>query len=743
MCYVRRKKERDKTNVKKEYIAHKKDTDEKIQTIKEHSDNTAKLCEQYIIPELGNIGYVLGKTHDIGKYQQGFQDKMDGKPIRIEHSICGASVVREAYMDNPIGLMMQYCIAGHHSGLPDGGTANDDENMSTLYGRLKRKTEDYSAYKTELELPDTDWQAEVKFLIRDCRQDDLNLIVDKFAFLTRYCFSCLVDADSEDTAHFCQEPPYLEEMTSNFAACLNKVNNRLQTFIVQTELQKARSVLQKQVFEKIHKEAEIFLMNMPTGSGKTLCSVKFALEKAIRDKKRRIIYVIPFNSIIGQTVKVFQNIFGEDVQILRHQSTYSYEEEGKGEDYKLIVKHATENWSADFIVTTMVQFFESLYSNKRGKLRKLHNMADSILIFDEAHLMPVKFLQPCLQGVAFITKYLNSEAIFLTATMPDFSKLIKEYALPGSKIENLIDDVSAFTKFKKCKYEYIGSIGMEELLRKSKLSASSLIVVNKKKTAQELMRLCTGKKYHLSKYLTSYDIERILQDIHEDLEDLERKYPGLRNVPPEERITIISTSLIEAGVDLDVETVFRQMTGLDSILQAGGRCNREGKRENARTYIFELGGEGLNQKENLTKGLLEKYEDISDLKCIEEYYNRLYAMEREEIEMQSIHNDYQNIRSIGFKTYAEKFRMIDSAGISLVVCRDEESRKLVNELRYTGVVNERKLQKYTCSISASEWNDLLKQKAIDDFGTGIYCLTNLDYYDVNLGITFEATDYFL
>lgn len=341
-------------------------------------------------------------------------------------------------------------------GLPDGGTANDDENMSTLYGRLKRKTEDYSAYKTELELPDTDWQAEVKFLIRDCRQDDLNLIVDKFAFLTRYCFSCLVDADSEDTAHFCQEPPYLEEMTSDFAACLNKVNNRLQTFIVQTELQKARSVLQKQVFEKIHKKAEIFLMNMPTGSGKTLCSVKFALEKAIRDKKRRIIYVIPFNSIISQTVEAFQNIFGEDVQILRHQSTYSYEEEGKGEDYKLIVKHATENWSADFIVTTMVQFFESLYSNKRGKLRKLHNMADSILIFDEAHLMPVKFLQPCLQGVAFITKYLNSEAIFLTATMPDFSKLIKEYALPGSKIENLIDDVSAFTKFKKCKYEYIG-----------------------------------------------------------------------------------------------------------------------------------------------------------------------------------------------------------------------------------------------------------------------------------------------
>ncbi len=193
--------------MKKEYIAHKKDTDEKIQTIKEHSDNTAKLCEQYIIPELGNIGYVLGKSHDIGKYQQGFQDKMDGKPIRIEHSICGASVVKEAYADNPIGLMMQYCIAGHHSGLPDGGTANDDENMSTLYGRLKRKTEDYSAYKTELELPDTDWQAEVEFLIRDCRQDDLNLIVDKFAFLTRYCFSCLVDADSEDTAHFCQEHP--------------------------------------------------------------------------------------------------------------------------------------------------------------------------------------------------------------------------------------------------------------------------------------------------------------------------------------------------------------------------------------------------------------------------------------------------------------------------------------------------------------------------------------------------------
>lgn len=198
------------------------------------------------------------------------------------------------------------------------------------------------------------------------------------------------------------------------------------------------------------KNAEIYLLNMPTGSGKTLASVKIALERAIASGKKRIIYIIPYNSIIDQTANVFDELFQGTAQILRHQSTFSYEDdENISEDYREAAKCAAENWNAPFIITTAVQFFESVYANRRGKLRKMHNMADSVLIFDEAHLMPQNYLQPCLQAVAYITRYLKSEAVFLTATMPDFVKLLQQYALPDSKVENLIQDTSLFIEFQE------------------------------------------------------------------------------------------------------------------------------------------------------------------------------------------------------------------------------------------------------------------------------------------------------
>lgn len=197
----------------------------------------------------------------------------------------------------------------------------------------------------------------------------------------------------------------------------------MSAFMCRTRLQKARSALQAQAFQRASRDAEIYLMNMPTGSGKTLASVKIALERALAGKKKRIIYVIPYNSIIDQTVDVFEGLFGGELEILRHQSTFSYEDtEDQDEDYQKAAKLAVENWDAPFIVTTAVQFFESIYANKRGKLRKLHNMADSILVFDEAHLMPQSYLQPCLQSIAFITKYLNSEAIFFDGNHAGFRK---------------------------------------------------------------------------------------------------------------------------------------------------------------------------------------------------------------------------------------------------------------------------------------------------------------------------------
>lgn len=730
------------------YKAHINEETHEIQTVKEHAENVAKLCRDFAIPKMQGLLYTTGLLHDIGKYQPSFQKRIDGADIRVEHSTCGAIVAKELYPD-AAGLMMSYCIAGHHAGIPDGGFrdhAADPDHKSTLQARLVRTFEDYSAYKNELDIPVTDAQDFLELLIQDCGTR-LDRMIDKFAFFTRYAFSCLTDADSLDTAKFCGNSVE-GHLSSDFQKCLEKVNTRLSSFTCATALQKSRMLLQSQVFEKVGEAAEIYLMNMPTGSGKTLCSIKFALERAIRAGYKRIIYIIPYNSIIDQTAAEFDSMFGEDAKILRHQSTFSYEEDSDwDEDDKKIAKNAAENWDADFIITTAVQFFESIYSNKRGKLRKLHNMADSVLIFDEAHMMPQNYLQPCLQAVMYISRYLHSESVFLTATMPDFSKLIGQYALPNGKIRNLVGDTTPFAAFSKCRYQYIGAIDMEEIVRRAAEYPSCLVIVNKKKDAEEVYRAAAGKKYHLSTYMTSVDRKRVLDTVRKELAQLEEDFPGLAEVPKERRIFVVSTSLVEAGVDLDFYTVFRERFGLDSILQAGGRCNREGKRECADVFVFDFQKEttGVSQDEraNLTKGLLEKYADISCAESIREYYDRLFFLKKDNIQAHTISRDAKRLQSIPFREYAQNFELMDTKTVSLVVVQDKESGKLVESLKYAGMANMRKLQKYTCSVYQRELDDLRRQHVVDDFHTGVWCLTNHDYYDKDTGILFEAKDYFI
>lgn len=726
------------------YKAHINEKTGAVQTIKEHSENTANRCAKFAIPPLKDAMYALGMLHDIGKYQNSFQKRIDGSSIRVEHSICGAIAAKEQYPD-AVGLLMEYCIAGHHSGIPDGGAYNDTPDMHTLCGRLKRTTEDYSVYQEELSLRQPDRQALISFFMQDCGRDQ-SLLIDKFAFLIRYCFSCLTDADSLDTAAFCGgDMP--GKLKADFRICLEKADRYLNSFVCHTNLQKSRAYLQKQVFEKAGEDAEVYLMNMPTGSGKTLCSVKFALERAVRKKKKRIVYVIPYNSIIDQTAEVLGELFGGSAEILRHQSTFSYESTDYSEDYQQSAKQASENWDAPFIITTAVQFFESIYANKRGKLRKLHNMADSILVFDEAHLMPVEYLQPCLRAIAYITKYLNSEAVFLTATMPDFADLMKRYALPGSSMLHLITDTSLFAVFGKCRYLYLGEMQEETLLYDAGKYPSSLLIVNRRATARKLYQMCSGRKYHLSTYMTSLDRKRVLKEIREELQHLEEEFPDGKEIPENRRITIISTSLIEAGVDIDVHTVYRELTGLDSILQAGGRCNREGKRADAEVYIFELTDNvkkaSEDERGNMVKGMLDRYGDISCQESIAEYYDRLFQMKSEEIQKNTITQECSHIQSIPFQKYAEKFEVIDSKILSLVVPRDEKSAELVEKLRYGGTSVERELQPYICSVYRWELDELIRQHVAEDFGTGIYCLTNPDYYDQDTGILFEATDYLI
>lgn len=734
------------------YKAHVNDETGAVQTVCEHCLQTASLAEEYAVSSLKDITYVMGLLHDIGKYQGSFQKKIDGAVLSVEHSVCGAIEAKSKYKSAVLSII-QYCVAGHHSGIPDGGNRCDAKDVSTLQGRLKRSFEDYSAYKNELDIPDIDENI-LNVFFPECKsKDDKDEIIERFAFLTRYCFSCLVDADSNDTARFCRGVEN-EEMRSDFKKCLKHLDNKLSSFSCMTKLQKARAGLQKQAFDKVSTDAEIYFMSMPTGSGKTLCSMKFALERAIRTGKRRIIYVIPYNSIIDQTAEEFEKLFGEDAHILRHQSTFSYDGENSGgkivdEDYREIIREASENWNAQIVITTAVQFFETVYSNKRKKLRKMHNMAESVIVFDEAHLMPTEYLQPCLKAISYITRFLGSEALFLTATMPDYEGLIRRYSMPDCKMFELIEDKSEFSKFRKCKYTYINEISAAELVIKAQEYPSSLVVVNRRKTAREIYRLCKGKKFHLSTYMTAFDRKNVIDEIKGELAALARDFPDMQNVPDDRKITVVSTSLIEAGVDLDFYCAFRELYGLDSVLQTGGRCNREGKFDDAQVFVFSLDSQRnkvySDEKPDLTKGLFSEFDDISSEECIGEYYNRFFRVNSELITKNSLTKKYNipNVISIPFSEYSDGFELIKNENcVSIAVVRDEISENLIAKLIATGNTNYRALQKYAFSVYISELEELRKQNAVKQYG-GVWCLVSRDYYDENIGVRFEASDYII
>lgn len=722
-------------------IAHRNELTQELQSVAEHSLATAEMASGFSVEPLKDFIYDIGLLHDIGKYQQSFQNRINGKQQkRVEHAVCGALDFPEL-LRSPFSIMAQYCIAGHHTGLPDGGTRSDDNGDATLCGRLSKpeRFDDYSDYKKEL-VPRPLNDKEILRVFEDVKNNREEL-VERYAFITRYCFSCLTDADSLDTAGFCTGRQDVE-LQSDFSECLKKLDSRLAQFDCETELQKARSRVQKQVFDNTDLPADIYLMNMPTGSGKTLCSMKFALERALKSGKRRIIYVIPYNSIIDQTVAVFEELFGASAQILRHQSSYCYDDNDYDEDYRTLLKNVTENWNAQIIVTTSVQFFESVYKNKRNRLRKFHHMANSVIVFDEVHMMPVEYLQPCLRAVSQITRLLNTEAVFLTATMPDFEQLVRTYSLPATVINNLVEDRTDFASFKKGEFIVLGQVSEEALLSDVQERPSSLIVVNRRKTASRLYHSATGRKYHLSTYMSAFDRQQTIERIKEALCALYADYPDLTDVPEDRRITVISTSLIEAGVDLDFHTVYRELSGLDSILQAGGRCNREGKRSGAQIKIFELDSVSQEAKVAITKRLLEEYEDITGAECIREYYQQLFSFYDEAIRRNTIAANCTSADNLPFATYARQFRMIDSNAVAVAVAGDEQSRAMMEQLRSDGYTDFRKLQKYTFTVYEQELEDLLRQGAVKEYG-GVFCLTNPDYYSRETGVCFRAADYYV
>lgn len=733
-----------------EFYAHTREDGER-QTVKAHLIGVSKLAEGFSVDFLKPLAKKASYDHDTGKYALKYQWRLDDDNIKFSHAACGALEYKKfADKNDCFAPLMEYCIAGHHTGLMDGGTGADNSDSPTLSGTLKRGNEytgdsDYSAYATEIEFA-TLTQEEITPPYNElCSAKDPTELIERYAFFTKFVFSCLTDADFLDTEIFCNKNVE-RGMSGDFEKVLDKLNRELSDMPSDNPLRQARSRIQQQAFDNSVNKSHISILDMPTGSGKTLCSLKLALESG----KKRIIYVIPYTSIIEQTANKFEKMFGDVLPVLQHHSNYSYD--GNTEEEKKTVeklKRTCENWDAPLIITTSVQFFQSIYHYKGSALRKLHNLRDSVIVFDEIHLIPTELLRPCLKAVGYITKYLNSEALFLSATMPDYSKLFDKF-LPDVNYNKLVTDRTNFKYFKKCEYKDMGKTTLETIAENASRCKNALIVVNTKKTAAELYNLVQGEKYHLSANMTPAHRSRVIEVVRKKLKK-------------GEYITVVSTSLVEAGVDLDFNTVFRQLSGLDSILQAGGRCNREGKDAKGYVYVFDIDetyrkGSDLAMRINKTKGLLEKYQDITSYDCIKEYYDGIFDFNQSRIAENSIakYNEQSNSfdrqglmlpYSIPFRSYAMQFEYISADTISIVIDdpNDQTCHELVETLRKGDMSVRRALQKYSVSVYMNVFKDLYSQGVLKDHGTGIFILENQSYYNNETGLNTQAAmqDYFI
>ncbi len=723
------------------YYAHT--NEQRKQSLRDHLFGTAEIAQSKALPQLAYSAFFCGILHDVGKYQQEFQERLNGKNIIVEHSGCGAIEANRFFNGNFVGKLFAYIIAGHHSGLPNYGTEQSDKDEPVLCSRLKRVFSDYSVYKNEINVESyiPNVTSEIKHFFENVRESQL---ADKFEFLVRYLYSCLVDADFLDTENFCVGQRRKLPCPDWMACCL-QIDAQLHSFSAVTTLQRSREVLQKTAFENIKKTGPIYLLNMPTGSGKTLCSVRLALERLRLSEKKRIIYVIPYTSIIEQTAETLEKVF-PNLAILQHHSDFDFEEDSQSfnkqkdnlHEEKItgdVFRFAAENWDAPMVVTTNVQFFESIYGNKSSKLRKFHNMSNCVFVFDEIHTLPAEFFVPCMKAIDELTCDYGSEAIFLTATMPDFADLAYKYLNKKIGMCDLVPYCKEFSAFEKCNYIYIDEKNILEHYKKNEDGKSALFIFNKKKSVKEYYDLYIGKKkYCLSTYITPLDRSRLISSIREDLKN-------------GEAIVVFATSLIEAGVDLDFDCVYREIAGIDNILQAGGRCNREGikQKQDSNVYIFSFGdlrGE-IQVKADITKGLLREFgaANISCNECIKKYYDEIYRYYERIFIEKGKYIGFHNFYKISFADKAEKFKLIDSDSLTVIIPHVDIAKE-IEQLRMGGFISKRKLQKYGASVNKYELEELLQIGAVKE-ESGFFVLQSLKYYSPESGIKTESDkDYF-
>lgn len=619
-----------------------------------------------------------------------------------------------------------FAIAGHHSGLPDGGSKSDTMDSPTLCGRLKKPVEDCDLWKSEVNLPSSVTRPPIA-------QDGFSV-----SFYTRMLYSCLVDADFLDTEAFMQG----KARKGNYAS-MGQMLERLKEYIspwwaAETVLNQKRCEILRQCFERGKKESEgLFTLTVPTGGGKTVSSLAFALSHAVAAGKERVIYVIPYTSIIDQTAEVFRKVVGEENVIEHHSGADFSVPEGEADPTLYRKALATENWDAPLIVTTSVQFFESLYANRPSRCRKLHNLANSVIIFDEAQTLPVPYLRPCVAAIAQLVQFYHSTAVLCTATQPVLQPLFDELASGLVSREICPDTENLYQFFRRTTLISAGIKTEKELLSQLGSVPQGLCVVNRRATAQELYQgLEEEGRFCLTTLLCPADRKRLLEEIRQRLTD---------GMP----CRVVSTSLVEAGVDVDFPAVWREEAGLDSILQTAGRCNREGKRatKDSKVTIFSLESQTvpamIQQNVDATRSVFSRFDDPAEPAAIESYFQFFLTLKGNAVldsqnVLEAFHHGMQGVL-FPFSSVAEKFHLIENQTVTIYLPVGEGA-ELVNQLKlgYATRSLYHRLGQYSVNVYPDHLKNLLDAGAAEPVGDGNYILTDTTLYDNLTGLSLDV-----
>ena len=676
----------------------------------------------------GEWGRIAGLLHDAGKATPAFQQRLEGSCKRVDHSTFGACLASER--GGSLGLLLAYALSGHHGGLPDGGGQETQLHFRLQHGRVPKDVQ---------LIPTADCQPELTLPFKLSK----NRAGFSLSFFTRMLFSCLVDADFLDTEKFCdperagQHPNRGGEDT--LCHLQQKFNLQMESIISkapETPVNRVRQEILSECRQKAELPQQIFSLTVPTGGGKTLSSMAFALDHAVKHGLQRIIYAIPFTSIIEQNAAVFQEILGRE-NVLEHHCNYREKDEPEEAAYNRQRGLASENWDMPVVVTTNVQFFESLFSNRTSRCRKLHNIARSVIILDEAQAIPTEYLEPCLAALRELTEHYGCTIVLCTATQPaldDRSSL--RTALP--KITEIVSNPNRiYSRLQRTEVSFIGRKSNDDLADMLTQEDQVLCIVSTKPQARGLFEGLEngGSTFHLSTNMYPRHRQLILKTIQKRLKE-------------ERSCRVVSTSLVEAGVDLDFPVVYRTMAGLDSIAQAAGRCNREGKlnalNRLGKVYVFEPETmprmpwikRCISRAEETLRALPDR--DPLATEVIRCYFELLYDVatpDKKQI-MALLNPKLQKELFFPFKEAAREFRFIEEENIGVVIPLEPKVEKLVQELRYSEFpwAILRKLQPYSVSVRNNDFTTLATAGAVEMIHDEIPILRNMAAYDNKVGL---------